>query len=231
MMLRRATALLAISSGLLLTGCMLPGIKIDPQAISYDAPGGALVLTEVEQPKRPLLRVAEVEDLRPDASKKGSKPRAWYLLVANWRIGDYVTSDSSWGGSSVASQATASLADALKRTDYFEEVRVEPAAGRYTGEGLVLEAKIDEFVARQRYNGYKYFMGYWETSEEYGAPKGTCRITYRLIDPELGDVVHQNTVEATPSDGKKKIADVGVRAMREAQTKLVNDILATLDRY
>lgn len=231
MRLVRALLPLSLFGSMLLGGCTMPGIVIETESLDYAPPGGALVLTEVEEPKRPLLRVVEVADQRPASQKVGSKPRAWYLLVANWRIGNYTTGDSDWGGD-VPGQTTASLVDALKKTDYFEEVRVEPAAETYEGEGFVLEVKLDEFQARQRYRAYTYFIGYMETVEEIGAAKGLSKLSYRLIDPEFNNTtIHQNVAESMASEGKEAITEVGVRAMRETQTKLVNDVIATLDRY
>lgn len=216
-----------------LAGCLaLKPVELKSVKVSYDPKD---ILIQYDRAERPSIRVAAFQDNRPEIERVGRSPKAWRLLVYNWRRGTFVTGDDVWmaqgGASPVAAAVGGSMRECLASTEFFDKVAFAAAEkGAAKDEKYALRGTIESFYAEQKYRGSAYFLGFmYGDSESFWAPKARCRLSYELVEAKTGRVIRKGQAEARAlgSDGGD-ISQAGLKALRLAQTRLANDVTRAL---
>ncbi|MGH9388972.1 MAG: hypothetical protein ACRD1Z_05100, partial [Vicinamibacteria bacterium] len=114
----------------------------------------------------PRLGILAFTDERPEEERKGRRPRGYYLLVWNSRIGTYVTGDKNFHDN-VSSDITNETLSLLRTSNLYSDVREIDASGRdpfsseqmrrlaeEQGVDYILRAQIKHFHGRQYQRAY-----------------------------------------------------------------------------
>ncbi len=203
-------------------------IKMQPRAISYAAQEN---LVQFEKPKAKLIRVAKFTDKRPVEERKGFKPSKWLLIVYNWQIGTAVSGDSTWsegkGSDSVATAISGGIKDCLKASNFFEAATTEDNTAPTGGKGVILKGEIEAFSASEDITEYEFLFAV-DYTKKPGTPKGKCKLNYTLVDAETNQELKHNTIEVTIEESQSDASAAGLQALRQAQTRLANEVTKTL---